>query len=145
MFDLSWESIAQPSGDVLVTACSVMKQFQNPGCMGWKNPADPPQFVNAEGCCFRSLFGDENKWHFVELQERAASDPEEVDEEREVVLRHVTTSVARSIKIGMWEHMPLTRVRAKEVKKNVTLWNLQVCLGLIRKVKSVNGKSIVCG
>ena len=31
---------------------------------------------------------------------RAASDPEEVDEEREVVLRHVTTSVARSVEIG---------------------------------------------
>ena len=56
--------------------------------------------MNPDGCHFRSLFGDENKWHFVELQERAASDPEEVDEEREVVLRHVTTSVARSIKIG---------------------------------------------
>ena len=67
---------------------------------GVKDPADQPRFVNAEGCHFRSLFGDENKWHFVELQERAASDPEEVDEEREVVLRHVTTSVARIIKIG---------------------------------------------
>ena len=36
----------------------------------------------------------------MELQERVASDPEEVDEEREVVLRHVTTSVARNIEIG---------------------------------------------
>ena len=36
----------------------------------------------------------------MELQERTASDQEEVDKEREVVLRHVTTSVARSIKIG---------------------------------------------
>ena len=34
------------------------------------------------------------------MQERTASDPEEVDEEREVVLRCVTTSVARSIEIG---------------------------------------------
>ena len=55
--------------------------------------------MNAEGCHFRSLFCDKNKWHFVKLEKRAGSDPEEVDEEREVVLRHVTTSVARSIKI----------------------------------------------
>ena len=67
---------------------------------GVEDPADQPRFVNAESCHFRSLFGDENKRNFVELQERAASDPEEVDEEREVVLRHVTTSVARSIEIG---------------------------------------------
>ena len=67
---------------------------------GVKDHADQPRFMNPVGCQFRSLFDDENKWHIVELQERAASDPEEVDEEREVVLRHVTTSVARSIKIG---------------------------------------------
>ena len=46
-----------------------------------KDPADQPRFVNPDGCCFRSLFGDENKWHFVELRERTVSDPEEVDEE----------------------------------------------------------------
>ena len=67
---------------------------------GVEDPADQPRFVNPAGCQFRSLFDDENKWHIVELQERAASDAEEVDEEREVVLRHVTTSVARSIEIG---------------------------------------------
>ena len=67
---------------------------------GVKNPADQPRFMNPVGCQFSSLFDDENKWHFVELQERTASDPGEVDEEREVVLRHVTTSVARSIEIG---------------------------------------------
>ena len=67
---------------------------------GLNGHADQPRFVNPDGCHFRSLFGDENKWHFVELQERVASDPEEVDEEREVVLRHVTTSVARNIEIG---------------------------------------------
>ena len=67
---------------------------------GVKDPADQPRFMNPVGCKFRSLFDDENKWHIVELQERAASDAEEVDEERKVVLRHVTTSVARSIEIG---------------------------------------------
>ena len=67
---------------------------------GVKDPVDQPRFMNPVGCKFRSLFDDENKWHIVELQERTASDPEEVDEEREVVLRHVTTSVARSIEIG---------------------------------------------
>ena len=36
MFVLSWKSIAQPWGGVLATACSVMKLFQDPGCMGWK-------------------------------------------------------------------------------------------------------------
>ena len=67
---------------------------------GTEIPADQPRFMNPPDCYFRSLFDDENKWHIVELEERGASDPEEVDEEREVVLRHVTTSVARSIKIG---------------------------------------------
>ena len=66
---------------------------------GVEDPSNQQRFVNAEGCHFRSLFCDENKWHFVKLEKRAGSDPEEVDEEREVVLRHVTTSVARSIKI----------------------------------------------
>ena len=49
---------------------------------------------------FRSFLGDENQWHFVKLEVKPTSDPDEVDEEREVVLRHVTTSVARSIEIG---------------------------------------------
>ena len=67
---------------------------------GVKDPANQPRFENSDGCHFRSLFDDENKWHIVELQERATSDAEGVDEEREVVLRHVTTSVARNIEIG---------------------------------------------
>ena len=36
----------------------------------------------------------------MELQERVGSDEDEVDEERQLVLRHVTTSVARSIETG---------------------------------------------
>ena len=74
--------------------------ISSPWKPGVKDLAKQPRFENPDGCCFRSLFDDENKWHFVELQERAASDAEEVDEERKVVLRHVTTSVARSIEIG---------------------------------------------
>ena len=101
--------------------------------------------MNPDGCHFRSLFGDENKWHIVELHERATSDPEEVDEEREVVLRHVTTSVAGSIKIGNVGACAFDRGRVKEVKKIITLLNLKVCLSLIRKETSVHGKSIVCG
>ena len=76
------------------------ESIAKPWIHGLDNPADQPRFENAEGCYFRSLFGDENKWNFVQLQERTGSDAEEVDEEREVVLRHVTTSVARSIEIG---------------------------------------------
>ena len=43
---------------------------------------------------------DKNDWHFVKLKERDGTDEEELDEERELVLRHVTTSVAGSIEIG---------------------------------------------
>ena len=43
---------------------------------------------------------DKNDWHFVKLEVRDGTDEEELDEERELVLRHVTTSVASSIEIG---------------------------------------------
>ena len=49
---------------------------------GVEDPADQPRFVNAEGCPFRSFFGDENMWHFLELQEKVGSYPEELDEEK---------------------------------------------------------------
>ena len=35
----------------------------------------------------------------MELHERVGSDEDEVDEERQLTLRHATTSVARSIKV----------------------------------------------
>ena len=65
-----------------------------------KEPAKQPRFANATGCFFKPLLEDKNEWHFVELQERVGSDEDEVDEERQLVLRHVTTSVARSIEVG---------------------------------------------
>ena len=65
-----------------------------------KDPVLQPRFQNPDNCFFKPLFGDENKWHFVELKERSGTDEDEVDEEREVVLKHVTTSVARSIEVG---------------------------------------------
>ena len=36
----------------------------------------------------------------MELEERVGTDEDEVDEERQLVLRHVTTSVVRSIEVG---------------------------------------------
>ena len=36
----------------------------------------------------------------MELEERVGTDEDEVDEERQLVLRHVTTSIARSIEVG---------------------------------------------
>ena len=65
-----------------------------------KEPANQPRFKDASDCFFKPLLEDQNGWHFVELQERVGTDEDEVDEERQLVLRHVTTSVARSIEVG---------------------------------------------
>ena len=48
----------------------------------------------------RRLLEDKNKWHFVELKQRGRTDEDEVDEERQLVLRHVTTQVSRSTEVG---------------------------------------------
>ena len=65
-----------------------------------KDPALQPQFKDVTGCVFKPLLEDKNQWHFVELEERVGNDEDEVDEERQLVLRHVITSIARSIETG---------------------------------------------
>ena len=67
---------------------------------GIKEAAKQLPLQNASDCFFKPLLEDKNKWHFVDLHERVGSDEDEVDEERQLVLRHVTTSVARSIEMG---------------------------------------------
>ena len=71
-----------------------------PWVPGIKDPALQPRFKDAEGCYFKPLLEDENKWHFVELKEKSGTDKEDVEEERQVVLKHVTTSIGRSIEVG---------------------------------------------
>ena len=71
-----------------------------PWVNGIKDPALQPRFKDATDCFFKPLLEDKNERHFVELQERVGSDEDEVDEERQLLLRHVTTSVARSIEVG---------------------------------------------
>ena len=55
---------------------------------------------------FKPILEDENEWHLVKLKEKRSTEMEDVDEERQVVLRHVTTAVGRSIevaKIGIYD------------------------------------------
>ena len=80
------------------TACD--DAITQPWVNAIKDPALQPRFKDATDCFFKPLLEDKNKWHFVELEERVGTDEDEVDEERQLVLRHVTTSIARSIEVG---------------------------------------------
>ena len=80
------------------TACD--DAITQPWVSGIKEAAKQPRFKDASDCFFKPLLEDQNKWHFVELEERVGTDEDEVDEERQLVLRHVTTSIARSIEVG---------------------------------------------
>ena len=80
------------------TACDDV--ITQPWVNGIKDLAKQPRFQNPSDCFFKPLLEDKNKWHFVDLHERVGSDEDEVDEERQLVLRHVTTSIARSIEVG---------------------------------------------
>ena len=64
------------------------------------DPQEQARFEDADDCFFKPLLEDENKWHLVQLKEKSSTDKEDVDEERQVVLRHVTTAVGRSIEVG---------------------------------------------
>ena len=61
------------------------------------------------------------------MQERAAINPEKVDEEREreVVLRHVTTLVARSVEIGNAEACAFDKGEGKRGEEEHCLVELQ--------------------
>ena len=57
------------------------------------------RFADPQDCYFKPLLEDYNQWHFVELKVKDDTDEEEVEEEREIILRHVTTSLAASVEI----------------------------------------------
>ena len=56
------------------------------------------RFADPEDCYFKPLLEDYNQWHFVELNTKG-EDEEGVDKEREIVPRHVTTSLSASVEI----------------------------------------------
>ena len=82
------------------TACD--DAITQPWVNGITDPALWPQFKDATHCFFKPMLEGvhQNQWHFAKLVPRAGTDEDEVDEEKQLVLRHVTTSVAGSIEVG---------------------------------------------
>ena len=61
---------------------------------------DQKLFKNPVGCYFKSVLEDHNSWYIVELVEKSSIYKQDIDEERGVVLTHVTTYIAQRVQIG---------------------------------------------
>ena len=69
----------------------------------WVNGIDDdeqPRFQNVKDCRFAKVLGDQNRWYIKEITERSDSVKEDGDEMRFLVIRNITTAVAREIKEG---------------------------------------------
>ena len=86
-----------------------------------KDPAAlQPQFQNAIDFSLQTSFGRQKQMSFVELKERSDTDRDEVDEERQLVLRCATTSITRSIEVGNTGAFVLSKTVEK--KNNHAVW-----------------------
>ena len=68
-----------------------------------KEPIDQPRFANVEGCFWKPVFGDCNKWHVVEVKpvgNNQALVEEDVAEAKHEVLQNVASAIAESVVIG---------------------------------------------
>ena len=59
-----------------------------------------PRFADVKGCYFRSLLGDENRWHFVDIHPSTENNVEDEERENFEALNHLATMNADSIKEG---------------------------------------------
>ena len=61
---------------------------------------DQPRFKNSDDCYFKSIMEESNCWYIVHLVERNDTDQDDIDEENEEILNHITSYLAQTIEIG---------------------------------------------
>ena len=62
--------------------------------------AQQERFKDPDNCKFKPLFGNENRWHIVDLLEKKTTDKEEVAASNEETLHYVTKSINTTVEIG---------------------------------------------